>query len=108
MTITAKTRNWTAADSFNIPSSKALNSATGELVVHKLALGEDVSSETGEFVKAVWMSTDDGIYSSISATVYNQAEQLLEMNTFPVTIAVKHNKSRKNSNREFLSLELVG
>lgn len=106
--INVATSNFTTRDKFNIKVSKSLKDAVNEkLTILKACVGEDVDKDNNE-VRAAAFITDKGAYSSISSTVIDCVEDLIEMiddGEENLTVMVEERTS--NSNRDYLVLTLV-
>lgn len=108
MKLTQTSSKWTAAMKFNATAGKPLNSLAGETVtIEACALGEDVSAETGELVQTCYLSTvEEGVITSVSRTVGQQVEALIEMDEFPISVKIVSRKAAR-SKREFYTLDMV-
>lgn len=99
-----QTSNLTALDRFNMKVSKSLQNVAGStLCVQKAAIGTDVDKD-GEEIQTAVLVTDDGVFGSISATVIEQTEELIDIleEQSPIEVAVESRKAQ--SGRDYLVL----
>ena len=108
-TISANTKNFGTIDKFNIKAgTKSLKDAVGQtLVVTKACVGRDTDSEGNE-VDAAALITDNGAFTTISATAVELITDLVEIidEMGDAEILVESRKS--NGGRDYLVLTLVG
>lgn len=111
-----KSYNFSKKDEINSVSAIPLQKVKGQLLnVHGAAITIRVDEETGEEKKVALLATDEGTYSSISATAIKGLDLIIDYmtdlaydsETEDVTVQVKVNASKSNAGREFITLELV-
>ena len=111
-----KSYNFTKKDEINSVSATPLQKAKDQtLNVRGAAITTRVDVETGEERQVGLLSTDEGTYSSISATVIKGLDLIIEYmkdlagdsDAEGVTAQVKVKAAKSNAGREFITLELV-
>ena len=106
-----KSYNFTAKDLFNVMSAKVLGKSVGETItVIGVALGKDVSHDTGEEVNTAYLKCDNGtIYSTISSTAITAVDALVDVfadeEGAPQKVYIDSRKS--NAGRDFIVLVMV-
>lgn len=107
-TIIANTRNFTRRDAINSKNAEPLQdyveSFTEIKNVTKAAMLEVTDEETGEIKYVSVIITDDMVYTSISATIYDTIGDLIDIidDEGHADIMVKRRKAK--SGRDFLSM----
>ena len=111
--------NFTKRDEINSVSATPLQKVKGQtLNVRGAAITTRVDEETGEERKVALLATDEGTFSSISATAIKGLDLIID---YMIDLAgevdscgeefdgvkVKVNASKSNAGREFITLELV-
>ena len=102
--------NFTKKDEINSVSATPLQKAKGQtLNVSGAAIATRVDEETGEERKVALLATDEGTFSSISATAIKCLDLIIDYMTdeTPDSVQVKVNAAKSNAGREFITLELV-
>lgn len=111
--------NFSKKDEINSVSATPLQKVKGQVLnVRGAAITTRVDEETGEERKVALLATDEGTFSSISATairgldliidyMIDYAADLEEAGEAFETISVKVNAQKSNAGREFITLELV-
>lgn len=102
--------NFTKKDEINSVSATPLQKVKGQvLTVRGAAITTRVDEETGEDRKVALLATDEGTFSSISATAIKGLDLIIDYMTdeTPDSVQVKVNASKSNAGREFITLELV-
>lgn len=104
-----KTEGFTKVDEFNIKMAQALKDVAGQtLTVHKVAVGKDEDVDHKETASAAFVC-EEGIFGTISNTVVELADSLIDIIDEagePVKVQVASRKS--NSGRDYLVLTLIG
>lgn len=99
-----QTSNLTSLDRFNMKVSKSLQNVAGStLTVQKAAIGIDVDKD-GEQVQTAVLITEQGTFGSISNTVIEQTDELIDIleEKSPIEVAVESRKAQ--SGRDYLVL----
>ena len=103
--------NFTAKDTFNIVGADTLDSVKGKVLkITGVALGLDVSHETGEEVPTGYLKDSEGnIYSTISPTAQQSIAALIDMfaDEPEATFEVKVSTKKSNAGRDFIVLTLL-
>lgn len=103
--------NFNKRDMFNIVGADTLEKVKGQVIkVVGVALGTDVSHDTGEVVPTGYLKDADGnIYSTISPTAQQSIELLgdLLVDEPDVVLDVKVATKKSNAGRDFIVLTLV-
>lgn len=102
--------NFTKKDEINSVSATPLQKVKGQvLTVRGAAITTRLDEETGEERKVALLATDEGTFSSISATAIKGLDLIIDYMTdeTPDSVQVKVNASKSNAGREFITLELV-
>lgn len=102
--------NFTKKDEINSVSATPLQKVKGQVLkVTGAAITFRPDEETGEEKKVGLLSTDQGTFSSISATAIKGLELIIEyMDEEKLTdCEVRVNASKSNAGREFITLEIV-
>ena len=102
--------NFTKKDEINSVSATPLQKVKGQtLNVRGAAVTTRVDEETGEERKVALLATDEGTFSSISATAIKGLDLIIDYMTdeTPDSVQVKVNAAKSNAGREFITLELV-
>ena len=114
-----KSYNFSKKDEINSVSATPLQKVKGQtLNVRGAAITTRIDEETGEERKVALLATDEGTFSSISATAIKGLDLIINYMTDYAaeleasgeafsTISVKVNASKSNAGREFITLELV-
>lgn len=107
-TIIANTRNFTRRDAINCKNAEPLQDYVDSFTeinnVTKAAMLEVTDEETGEIKYVSVIITDDMVYTSISATIYETIGDLIDIidDEGHADIMVKRRKAK--SGRDFLSM----
>lgn len=102
------TENFTTVDKFNTKMTLALKDAAGKvLTVSKVAVGKDLDQEGNETVAAAFI-TEEGVYGTISDTVIELADTLVDIINEQGDVQVKVESRKANSGRDYLALVLIG
>ena len=107
--ITSMTNNFETRDKFNIKAgAKSLKDAVGEqLVVKKACIGLDTDKDGTEFTAGA-IITDNGAYTSISATAVDLISDLIDMiDDGEEDLAITVESRTSNGGRDYLVLSLV-
>lgn len=110
MTISNKTETFTTKHQFNIVKGKSLAECVGKtLKLEAIAIGEDISNDTGEMVKTGYIVDVDGsIYTTVSKTARQQLEALIEMPDFQeFELLVCSSKCKNDPKREFVYFDML-
>lgn len=104
-------RGITSKDLFNTIGGTTLDKMSGKTIeVSAVAIGKDVSVDTGELVKVgILRAVDGSIITTISEvaiqSISNLVDYMEDENLESVTVSV--NKQKANSGREFITLTMV-
>lgn len=103
--------NFTKKDMFNIVGADTLEKVKGKVLkVTGVALGTDVSHDTGDIVPTGYIKDVDGnIYSTISPTAQQSIDMLgdILMDDPETAVDVKVDTKKSNAGRDFIVLKLV-
>lgn len=104
-----KSYNFSKKDEINSVSATPLQKVKGtRLHITGAAITIRPDEETGEEKKVGLLATDEGTFSSISATAIKGLELIIDyMTEEEVAVDVQVNASKSNAGREFITLELV-
>ena len=102
--------NFTKKDEINSVSATPLQKVKGQVLnVRGAAITTRADEETGKERKVALLVTDEGTFSSISATAIKGLDLIIDYMTdeSPDSVQVKVKASKSNADREFITLELV-
>lgn len=104
-----KSYNFSKVAEINSVSATPLQKVKGELLtVNGAAITTRVDEETGEERQVALFATDNGTFTSISATVIKGLDLIIDyMTEVEHPVSVKVNSSKSNAGREFITLELI-
>lgn len=103
------TEGFTKVDEFNIKMAQALKDVAGQTItVHKVAVGKDVDIDQKETASAAFVC-EEGIFGSISNTVVELADSLIDIiDEAGAPVKVQVDSRKANSGRDYLVLTLIG
>lgn len=109
MSVINSSNGWTAKDTINSRTALALKECESGTTIELSALATlENMGEGGEITKVVSMrSTSGEYYTSISGTVYDVADDIIDMLTDEGAITVKVVKRTSKAGREFISLTIL-
>lgn len=103
-----KSYNFTKKDEINSVSATPLQKVKGNVLHVTGAAITTRTDENGEEMNVGLLSTQEGTFSSISATAIKGLDLIIDyMTDEEAAVDVKVNVSKSNAGREFITLELV-
>jgi hypothetical protein len=104
-----KAYNFSKKDEINSVSATPLQKVKGNtLTVTGAAITTRIDEDTKEERQVALLATDEGTFTSISATAIKGLDLIIDyMTEEESSVQVKVNSSRSNAGREFITLELV-
>lgn len=102
------TDNFNKIDEFNTKMTLSLKDVAGQtLTVTKVAVGKDLDQD-GKEVAAAALIAEEGIYGTISNTVIDLSETLIDIIDESGAVKVRVDSRRANNGRDYLALTLIG